>query len=207
MSANLTQVFERGCAESRVRELTDRYISELALEDGRQIAKAQRLAGDPVTPYHLNQQETIATFRGPARVKAFETLEQDRKTLVDAKSPFITIVLKNCIRQLKNLLSEEGDLFFRRTFTDKIAIPHTHGPNDSSTYYSEASFTYDAYLQRASRFSEFGEYLPYLSEDLKTLWQECHDLSLEIARKELLASAKTQETAETEKTEKTETPC
>lgn len=198
---NLTEVFEKGCAESRVRELTDRYISELALEDMRQMAKAQRLAGEAVTPYPLNRQDTIAKFTEKARMKALETLERDRKTLVDEKSPYITIVLKNCIRQLKNLLSEEGGLFFRRTITDKIAIPHTHGPNDSSTYYSEASFTYDAYLQRASRFSEFAEYSPYFSEDLKALWQECHDLSLEIARKELLASAKT-----TQETEKTENP-
>lgn len=199
MSTNLTQVFEKGCAESRVKELTERFISEMALEDMRQMAKAQRLAGEPVGMYPLGQQETIAKFSAPARVKALETLEIDRKNCVDAKSPYITKVLKDCIRQLKNLLSESnGQPFFRRTFTEKLAIPHVHRGNDSSTYYSEAFFSYEAYLQRASRYWEFTEYSAYFSEELKALWQECHDLSLEISRKELTASGKTQETAKTE---------
>lgn len=202
--SDATRCFDEQCVRSRVAELTERFISEWALEDMRQMAKAQRLKGDVVTEYPLNQAQIMEKFGEKAHAKALEILEQDRKNVVDEKSPYITIVLKNCIRQLRNLVfASDGQK--KKIFIEKVPVIGAIHPNNPTmrdvAFIGDHDFsTYDAIGKLAVRFSEFAQYAPYFSKELSALWKETNELySLEIV--ELKDSAKEKETETTAKTE------
>lgn len=203
-----TQVFDKGCVDSRLHELTMHFISEFAFDDMRARAKAQRLAGEPTTNYPLNQAETIEKFTERAKVKALKTVEQERKNLVDYQTPYIKMVLERVLKRLRYMVynvDEKGKVSKVKIVMEKIAQADNRGQwetRDVQYVGNRDIERFESICRILEQASQFNGYVPYFNEEVSKLWKEVSELgNLEHIRKEDLKNATTEETQTAQKVE------
>ncbi len=183
-----TQVFDKGCAETRLRELTTNIIQILVQRDVKALALEHKRAFEAVPPYPLKDDEILEKFYKDARKEAERILEAERKNVVDQRAEYIKNTLKIVIRQLQMLVQTEhgkGKLYIERKVVQ-----------DNSGSYRERDVTYfEFYPEGVERAEQIGrvseklsairDYIPYLNAELAELWKQASDLAnLEIVRKD-----------------------
>ena len=182
-----TMVFDQGCAESRLKELTNLIIQKFVEEDLKIWAKEHRLKGETVPIYPSEQ--IHEKFYEKARREAERILEAERHNVVEQRSEYIKTTLRLTIKRLQFLvMTEHGK---GKIYVEKKLEPDARGNyKETDVPYFESYPEGIARLEQIdgvrSRISEFRDYVPYFSdEELKQLWKEALDLaSLEIVRKE-----------------------
>ena len=194
-----TRVFDKGCYESRVRELSNLILEQLVSEDVKKFAKECRQSGEVVTPYPLNEIEIRAKFGETAKTEALRIVEEERRLCVAERADYIKNTLKIVIKRLRFLV------FTDKGTKGKIIIEDNKSIRDiDGTGFHKGSLTYfetlDGGVERlqqiggvTSKLSEFVDYLPYMTDDLLALYTEAQDLAnLET----VFLNAKTEKTEE-----------
>lgn len=202
-------VFDEGCRESRIRELTDKIlhcILQQREEKAWALEHKKRFENIPTYPL----QENYARLYEEAHKEAVRIVEQERKNVVETRTNYIKTTLNLIIRRLRFLtFTEHGK---GKVYVEKKLVPAYDGygydERDISYFekYPEGEQIFQQISAAISRVSEFRDYVEYFSDDLKALWKEFSKLeSFEFVRVEKgqnIAGA-TEETAKTEKTEET----
>jgi hypothetical protein len=192
-------VFHEGCVDTRLKELTQYFIGQFATEEMRQMAMEQRKAFKQIDPYPFNQEEVRQKFFDRAKLEAEKILEQERQNLVDFKSDYIKTVLTQAVKSLNQLVYDSTGAKYKM-LVEKAVSPDPSGRWDSRdiVYVGDHNFALLDLIGKVSgRIKQFNDYRPYLSEELKALFQEADSLSsLEIVRIE-----KVQKSGKSQKTE------
>ena len=167
------QVFDLGCAESRVRELTDLFIGEFAIEHMRELAMKQKRAFEAVTPYPYDTTQQREMFYERARTEALKILEQEKKNVADFRSPHIQLILKTYLKQLKYVLLDDGKPF--KTCPEESWCPDYTGTSMQKvvTNYSRSQLI-DRWEGNLAGEKDFR---PYLNVELQALWNEADALA------------------------------
>lgn len=167
------QVFDSGCAESRVRELTGHIIEEYVEADLKRHAKEYLRNFEPVPPYPLNNAQILEKFGSIARQEALKILEQEKKNIVDFQSPYIKKVLQTYLKQLKFVLFDDQKPFKR--YEEEVWKPDSNGENPRKTV---VSYTRSEIIHRwTARLTDFSDFRPYLNDELSALWKEADALA------------------------------
>jgi len=185
-----TAVFDKQCAETRLKELTLLFITKFATEDMEKIADEARRAFKPIPIYeHGGDSEFLyAKFGEQARKEAEKILEAERKALTEYRAESIKKTLNIIIRQLRFLIySEHGK---GKIYIKKVPIEGKTGqnaPSEREVEYFESYPEGVEHLERIGRvlscFRELNDYAPYFSIELHDLWRQAQDLaSLERVR-------------------------
>lgn len=192
------EVFDYGAAESRVRELTGQIIEEYVAIEIKRHAKECLQNFEPPTPHPLDNIEIREKFRSVARQEALKILEQEKKNVVDARTPHILLILKTYIKQLKYVLLDDEKPF--KTCPEESWCPDYTGTSMEKivTNYSRSQIIkrWDA------RLSEFSDFRPYLNPEVEALWKQADALA---SQESLLSKEElTRIEREASKTEKAE---
>lgn len=202
-------VFEEGCAKSRVNELVERFAFEMAHEEKRELARAERLKGE-IPPSYPYSNEIMQRFGEKARTKALEILEKERFACIEYRTPYLTMVLKDVRRRLRSLVFDSNGKK-HKIFFEKVPVEGSVAIDNPSM--RDVRFVGDHDFERLNqieflkvRFSEFEQYARYMNPELLSLYREVVDLStFEMGTEEELKKVvekTTEETASTEETHK-----
>lgn len=207
-----TEVFEKGCYESRLRELTNKIIEYvLKPQEMKAWVRKYREAFETPPPFPVDFQEQIyAKFYEQARKEAERIIEKERQNVVDERTDYIRNTLNLTIRRLRFLMFTEhgkGKIFIEKKLVH-AAKGSGYDEQEIAYFekYPEGEQRFQQINASISRMSEFRDYLPYFSGELTALWKEFSELeSFEFVRVEKgqNIAAATEETAKTEKTEDT----
>jgi hypothetical protein len=196
-------VFDEGCRESRIRELTDKIVNYILLQrELKAWALEHKKRFENIPTYPL--QENYARLYEEAHKEAVRIVEQERKNVVEARTNYIKTTLNLAIRNLRGLtFTEKGK---GKVYIEKKLVPSYSGcgydERDILYFekYPEGEQRFQQISQAISRVSEFRDYLPYFSGELTALWKEFSELeSFEFIRVD--GHEKTEETGKTEETE------
>ena len=196
-------VFDEGCRESRIRELTDKIlycILQQREEKAWALEHKKRFENIPTYPL----QENYARLCEEAHKEAVRIVEQERKNVVEARTNYIKTTLNLTIRNLRLLTyTKDGK---GKVFIEKKLVPAYRGSGYDEReipYFEkwpEGEQRFQQINQAISRVSEFRDYVEYFSDELKALWKEFSELeSFEFIRVD--GHEKTEETGKTEETE------
>lgn len=165
------EVFDAGCAESRVRELTGHIIEEYVAVDLKRHAMEYKRNFEPVPPYPLDNNQIFEKFGNMARQEAIKILEQEKKNVVDARTPHILLVLKTYIKQLRFVLLDDGKPF--KTYQEESWRPDDTGSRQKvSTSYSRIQI-----IRRwRGNLAGYSDFRPYLNPEVEALWKESEAL-------------------------------
>lgn len=192
-----TDVFDFGCAESRVRDLTQQRIGELVAVDLKRHAMEYMRNFEPVPPYPLDNAQIFEKFGNIAREEALKILEQEKTNCVAFRTPYIQLVLKTYIKQLKYLLLDDGKPF--KTCVEESWCPDYSGTSMQKTV---TSYSRSQIIKRwDARLSEFSDFRPYLNPDVEALWREADAL---VSQQSLVSKEGLKAIEKTAKTEKAE---
>lgn len=178
-----TQVFDEGCAESRLEELTQLIMEKLVEKDLKQFAREHREKHEPVPPYPYNEIQIREIFYEKARAEAIRVLEQERKNVVKARENYIKNTLNHIIRQAK-LLVFTADGKIGKIYRKKEPIVGSV-PRDSPSFRDVEYFEddcpagrerYEQIVRLKGRLAEFNQYSAYMSPELQSLLAEANNL-------------------------------
>jgi len=191
-------VFDEGCAETRLKELTLLFITKFAHEDMEKIADEARRAFKPIPPYeHGGDTFLYEKFGEQARKEALKILEAERKAVVEYRAEYIKNTLNIIIRQLRFLVfTDKGK---GKIYIKKMQIEGRIGqnaPSEREVSYFESYPEGIEHLERIgrvlNRLSELNDYVPYLSVELRDHWIQAKALAnLETVREWEKKDAKT----------------
>lgn len=191
-----SQVFDCGCAKTRVQELTELLIGEYALEDMRKLADKQKRAFEAVTPYPYVDQIRERFFER-ARQEALRILEVERKNVADFHTPALKRYLETYMKQLRFVLD------------DRKPFPVYQEESWNLTLQAKTVTAYSKH-EIINRFSHllqgFVDFRPYLNEELTAMWKEADMLAsqetfvVQEGLKTIEKTSKTQETTESQET-------
>ena len=184
------EVFDVGCAESRVRELTGHIIEEYVAVDLKRHAKEYMRNFEPVPPYPLDNNQIVEKFGSIARQDALKILEKEKKNVADFRSPHIQLILKTYLKQLKYVLLDDGKPF--KTCPEESWCPDYTGTSMQKvvTNYSRSQII-DRWEGNLAGEKDFR---PYLNVELQALWDEADALASQghlLSKEELKAIEKT----------------
>jgi len=158
----------------------------------------QKRAFEAVTPYPYDSSKQRDMFYERARTEAVKILEQEKKNCVDFRTPYIQLVLKTYIKQLKYVLLDDGKPF--KTCPEESWCPDYSGTSMQKTV---TNYSRSQIIKRwDARLSEFSDFRPYLNPDVEALWREADALASQehlVSKSELKSIEKT--ASETEKAE------
>jgi len=184
------EVYDSGCAESRVRELTGHIIEEYVAVDLKRHAKEYMRNFEPVPPYPLDNNQIVEKFGSIAREEALKILEQEKKNVADFRSPHIQLILKTYIKQLKYVLLDDGHPF--KAYAEETMRGDSFGNNPIKT---AVSYTRSEIIQRwEGNLAGEKDFRPYLNVELQALWREADALASQghlLSKEELKAIEKT----------------
>jgi hypothetical protein len=191
------QVFDLGCAESRVRELIDLFIAKFSLEHMRELADKQKRAFQAVTPYPYDDSQKREMFYERARVEAVKILEQEKKNVVDFHSPHIKRMLQTYLKQLRYVLLDDGHPF--KVYSEETMKGDSFGKNPIKTI---VSYTRSEIIRRwRANLAGYSDFRPYLNPEVEALWKESEALE---SQEGLLSKKELSNEKEASKTEKAE---
>lgn len=187
------RLFDEGCVKTRVDELTKAFISELALEEMRDIADRARRAFKPIpSAPRYSQQALIEKFGEEAERKAKEILLQERQNLVDARMEYIAKTLRQIIKQGRFLVytvDEEDKPRKVKIYVEKMSQRDRLGKESilSDVLYIES---YPSGVERLNqiwslktKLGRFRDYEPFLNDETYKLYHDASELlSLETVR-------------------------
>jgi len=196
-------VFDEGCRESRIRELTDKIVNYILLQrELKAWALEHKKRFETIPPYRL--EENYARLYEEAHKEAERIVEQEKKNVVLARTIYIRNTLNLIIRRLRFLTFTEhgkGKVYIEKKFVhadrgsgyDERDIPYFEKWPDGEQRFQQINAA-------ISRVSEFRDYVEYFSDELTALWKEFSELeSFEFIRVD--GHEKTEETGKTEETE------
>jgi len=186
-----TSVFDEGCAESRIEELTKLIIAKLTEEDLKAFALSYKKKFEAVPLYPLNATEIRDKFYEKARKEAVKILEQERKNCVEERSQYIKNTLNLIIKQLRLIVyTEHGKgKFYVKKEPLKGVLPKD-APLERDVMYFEGDNAagierYQQICRVLGRLGEFQDYEPYMNQELLDLWNEASQLgNIEIVWKD-----------------------
>lgn len=194
---NPSQVFDKGCAETRLREVTSQLIQQYVKEDLEKFALEYKKAFKPVPPYPLNESEIVEKFGYTAETEARKILEQERKNLVDFQSEYIKDVLERTIRKLRWLVyngAEKVKIILDKEPSYRATSKDAPSMRDIM-YFGDHDFErYEAFCRTRDVLEKFRDYRPYFNEELLGLWNE----AMELSNLEVVEKAKEKESKETQ---------
>jgi hypothetical protein len=194
-------VFDKGCAEWHLKDLTQRIIAELALEDMRAMALECKKAFKPIPPY--DDSHTQDKFYKQARTEAEAILEVERKHVVENRATHIRNTLNRVIRSLQVMVFTEhgkGKFYVEKKLVRDCHESYIETDVTFFEVYPEGIERGEQILRVAGQLSDLSEYVPYLSEELSALYTKASNLQPETVQ--VVKDAETKE----EKTESEETP-
>lgn len=177
-------VFDEGCAETRLKELTLLFITKFATEDMEKIADEARRAFKPIPPYEHGGDSTFLyeKFGEQARKEALKILEAERKAVVEYRAESIKNTLNIIIRQLRFLVFTEhgkGKIYIRKVpIEGKVG---QNAPSEREVEYFESYPEGVEHLERIWRvrncFTPLNDFVPYMSVELRELWMQARALA------------------------------
>jgi hypothetical protein len=200
-----TVVFDKGCAESHLKQLTQAIIEQLKWIDINNRVLEDRKAFKTPSIYPLTETEVYEKFHIEAQAEAEAILEVERKEVVENRANHVKNTLNNAVKTLQFLVytskGTKGKVYMERKL---VRDPRTGSFEERDVQYFESyPEGEEKFVQicNASRHCGFGDYVPYMSEELKALWVKYSDLAS-------LESGVVVKNAETEKAkiESEETP-
>jgi hypothetical protein len=172
-SVTATEVFNKGCAETRLLKIASMLIQNYVREDIKNYARECRLRGDPVSMYPLTEVQIIEKFGDRAKTEALKILEQERKNIADFHSPALKRYLETYIKQLRYVLMDDGKPF--KVFQEESWNPDYTGKSFRKVI---TPYTRHEIIHRFTHLLEgFVDFRPYLSQELSSLWNEADALA------------------------------
>jgi len=203
-------VFDKGCAESHLKQLTQAIIEQLKWIDINNRVLEDKKAFKTPSVYPFSETEIYEKFHKEAQAEAEAILEVERKETVENRANHIKNCLKNAIKTLQFLVytskGTKGKIYTERKL---VRDPRTGSFEERDVAYFES---YPEGVEKLSQISNatlhcgFSDYVPYMNEEVKALWLKCGDLqSLECVV--VVKDAKTEKAkSESEETPKADTP-
>jgi hypothetical protein len=174
-------VFDKGCAESHLKQLTHAIIYQLKWIDINNRVLEDRKAFKTPSVYPLTEDEVYEKFYKEARAEAEAIIEVERKHVVENRATHIRNTLNLAIKTLQFLVytprGTKGKVYTERKL---IRDPRTGSFEERDVQYFESYPEGEERLNQismATRNCDFSDYVPYMSEELKALWVKCGDLS------------------------------
>lgn len=174
------QVFDRGCYESRLNQLTHAIIEQLKWIDINNRILEDRKAFRTPSVYPLTEDEIYAKFHEEARAEAERVIDAERRNVVEYQTTHIRNSLKNAIKTLQFLVytskGTKGKVYTERKL---VRDPRTGSFEERDVQYFESYPGGEekfAQICNAGLHCGFGDYVPYMSEELKALWVKYKDL-------------------------------
>ena len=187
------EVYDSGCAESRVRELTGHIIEEYVAVDLKRHAKEYMRNFEPVPPYPLDNNQIVEKFGSIAREEALKILEQEKKNVADFRSPHIQLILKTYIKQLTYVLLDDGKPF--KTCPEESWCPDYSGTSMQKTV---TNYSRSQIIDRwEGNLAGEKDFRAYLNPELQALWDEADALASQgylLSKEELKSIGKTAKT-------------
>jgi hypothetical protein len=176
-----TQVFDKGCYETRLKQLTEMVLAKLIEQDMKQFALEykKQFQEIPLYPY----EEARVRFYEKARGEAQKIIEAERHKVVEARKDYIKTTLNLIIRQAKLLVFTDkgkGKIYKKREAIEGVLF------KDDTRVFRDVFYFEDdnpagrerviqiAHLQ--SRLGEFEDYVPYMDAELQKLYAEAKNL-------------------------------
>lgn len=193
---NHVRLFDAGAVKSRLDELTQLSVSELATQEMKKRANQALREFRTPEPYDLPLPKLYELYGEEARKQAQNVLELERKGYVDSLNDYNKRNLTTLIRQLRFLVwsvDENGKAHKVQIITEKTMKPNYRGDwdfadvqyIDQNTQQGIERLHQIGLLQ--GRLTEFKDYAPYFNEEIKKLWQDATDLAtLQSVRKETI---------------------
>jgi hypothetical protein len=203
-----TIVFDKGCVESRLKQLTQLIIQQLVNEDLQAWVLEHRKAFKNVPPYPLEDNQIQAKFYKEARAEAERILEVERKHAVKNREDHVRNTLNNVIRQLEFLVftpqGTKGKIYTERKL---VRDPRTHSFEERDVQYFETPEGEERVAQ-ISRvgvlMSGFDDYFPYLPKELQDLYTKASNLG-NLERVVVVKNAEKEAKTESQETPKADT--
>lgn len=203
-----TVCFDKGCVESRLKQMTQQIIEQLKWIDINNRILEDRKAFKTPSVYALTETEIYEKFHKEGRAEAEAILEVERKEVVENRANHIKNCLKNTIKTLQFLVytskGTKGKVYTERKL---IRDPRTGSFEERDVQYFES---YPEGVEKLTQISNaglhcgFSDYVPYMNEELKALWVKYSDLgSLELVV--VVKNAEKEAETESEKTPKADT--
>lgn len=183
----MSRLFDEGCAKTRLKELTEGFMSQLALKEMEKRADEEKRAFKPVSEYQGHKEQ----FREQATIEAQKVFEQERQNYVTEISNYIRNSLLIIQRRLTNMVYAvdlQGKPFRIQILNERIVAPNHRGEMEERDDAYVLDHDYERLKQInvwKSHLTEFEQYAPYMSETLKELWNKVLELAnLETVRVE-----------------------
>jgi hypothetical protein len=200
-----TVCFDRGCVESRLKQMTQQIIEQLKWIDINNRILEDRKAFKTPSVYPLTETEIYEKFHKEARAEAERILEVERKEAVENRANHIKNCLNNAIKTLQFLVyTSKGTKGKICTERKLVRDPRTGSYEERDVQYFESypeGVEKLEQITRAGLHCGFSDYEPYMSGELKVLWLKYLDLA-GLERVVVVKDAKTEKA----KSESEETP-